>query len=191
MNHTGDITMYAYRSKSPIVEAGLRYQSALARQEEDRKRAIQDALEAERRKWREKAAADRAEYIRKRRQDVTERLDRMFSFAPRLGEPTIAQIAAEVADKHRISLFDLRSHRRSQPLVWARQEAMYRCRTETSKSYPQIGRFFRRDHTTVIHAVEAYQQRKARSGENGLKSTGDSLALSGAAEDYNRDAELV
>lgn len=179
---TGDITMYAYRSKSPIIEAGLRYQAELDAKARKAKNALRDALEAERRKWREKAAAERAEYIRKRRQDVTERLDRMFSFAPKLGEPTIAQIAAEVADKHRISLFDIRSHRRSQPLVRARQEAMYRCRMETSKSYPQIGRFFKRDHTTVIHAVEAHQQRMARSGENSLISPEGPLALQEPAE---------
>jgi chromosomal replication initiator protein len=44
---------------------------------------------------------------------------------------------------------------RTRPLVTARQVAMYLTRELTDYSYPAIGRVFgKRDHTTVIHAVE-------------------------------------
>ena len=44
---------------------------------------------------------------------------------------------------------------RTRPLVTARQVAMYLTRVLTDYSYPAIGRVFgKRDHTTVIHAVD-------------------------------------
>jgi chromosomal replication initiator protein len=44
---------------------------------------------------------------------------------------------------------------RTRPLVTARQVAMYLTRDLTDYSYPAIGRVFgKRDHTTVIHAVD-------------------------------------
>jgi chromosomal replication initiator protein len=44
---------------------------------------------------------------------------------------------------------------RTRPLVTARQVAMYLTRKLTDYSYPAIGRVFgKRDHTTVIHAVD-------------------------------------
>ena len=44
---------------------------------------------------------------------------------------------------------------RTRPLVTARQVAMYLVRELTDYSYPAIGRVFgKRDHTTVIHAVD-------------------------------------
>ena len=44
------------------------------------------------------------------------------------------------------------SARRTAPVVYARQIAMYLCKIRTTKSYPEIGRRLGgRDHTTVIH----------------------------------------
>lgn len=46
----------------------------------------------------------------------------------------------------------LTSARRTGPVVYARQIAMYLCKFHTTKSYPEIGRRLgRRDHTTVLH----------------------------------------
>lgn len=49
---------------------------------------------------------------------------------------------------------DLVSSSRRQPLVLARQIAMYLCRELTDLSLPKIGEKFNRDHTTVLHSVE-------------------------------------
>ncbi|MFQ5967440.1 MAG: helix-turn-helix domain-containing protein, partial [Acidimicrobiia bacterium] len=50
---------------------------------------------------------------------------------------------------------DLAGPSRRQPLVLARQIAMYLCREQTDLSLPKIGALFGgRDHTTVIHAID-------------------------------------
>jgi chromosomal replication initiator protein len=46
----------------------------------------------------------------------------------------------------------IKSARRTAPVVYARQIAMYLCKYRTLKSYPEIGRRLGgRDHTTVLH----------------------------------------
>ncbi|MPZ51736.1 MAG: chromosomal replication initiator protein DnaA [Acidimicrobiia bacterium] len=53
------------------------------------------------------------------------------------------------------SVDDLTGPSRRQPLVLARQIAMYLCREHTDLSLPRIGSHFGgRDHTTVIHSIE-------------------------------------
>ena len=55
----------------------------------------------------------------------------------------------------KISKNEMLSSRRSRYLVRPRQTAIYLAKLLTSKSLPEIGRFFsNRDHTTVIHAVK-------------------------------------
>jgi len=63
------------------------------------------------------------------------------------------RIIAEVAAAHQLTSADLTSPSRKQNLVVARHEAMKRIRAELKYSYPQIGRLFRRDHSSVIWAV--------------------------------------
>jgi chromosomal replication initiation ATPase DnaA len=43
-------------------------------------------------------------------------------------------------------------------VVRARQEAMWRCCRETGHSTTSVGRFFNRDHTTVVHAVQKIEK---------------------------------
>ena len=43
---------------------------------------------------------------------------------------------------------------RAKPFVYPRQIAMYLARSHTSLSFPDLGRVFGRDHTTVLHAVQ-------------------------------------
>jgi hypothetical protein len=63
-------------------------------------------------------------------------------------------IIEEVAAKYRLSPSDILSDRRSRAvLVPARHEAIYRCVLETPMSLPAIGRVFKRDHTSIGHAV--------------------------------------
>ena len=69
-------------------------------------------------------------------------------------------ILREVAAKHNLRVFDLKSVRRRRDLVKARHEAAYRIHKETTFSLPQIGRILGdRDHTTILHAVRAHQKR--------------------------------
>lgn len=58
-----------------------------------------------------------------------------------------------------ITLFDIRSQRRTAKIVHARQLAMFIAKKLTSQSFPEIGRRFGgRDHTTVMHAVRKIEK---------------------------------
>lgn len=68
--------------------------------------------------------------------------------------PTIDQVKRAVMLVFGITKTDLESARRSRSIAYPRQIAMYLCRKKTTRSLPQIGRYFgNRDHTTVLYAV--------------------------------------
>lgn len=74
--------------------------------------------------------------------------------------PKWKTIQREVCEKHQITLSELIGPDRKRMFAWPRQEAMWRCRTETNMSHGEIGRRFGdRDHTTVIHGVRAHAKR--------------------------------
>lgn len=80
--------------------------------------------------------------------------------APLIPLPRWKSIVREVSKKHGISIPDILSARRSVPVVRARHEVMYRLSTETTLSYPQIGkRLGGKDHTTVIHGAQRHRER--------------------------------
>lgn len=77
------------------------------------------------------------------------------------GRP-LHSIISEVANKYGLTYAELISARRQRHLAWPRQEAYYRCRNETSHTFPEIGRAFgNRDHTTILHGIQQYEKRMA------------------------------
>jgi chromosomal replication initiation ATPase DnaA len=72
---------------------------------------------------------------------------------------TMGTIMAEVALSHGVSGVDIKSNRRARRILFARQEFMYRAKTETLHSVAAIGRFCMKDHTTVMYGVRQYEQR--------------------------------
>ena len=71
------------------------------------------------------------------------------------GEPRIVtadMIVEAVARTYGQSIEDIRGDRRTKDLTTARHVAIYLVRSLTEYSYPEIGRFFDRDHTTCISA---------------------------------------
>ena len=66
----------------------------------------------------------------------------------------VGRIIDIVAGRYGVSRSDVLSPDRRQQAVLARQVAMRLIREATGKSYPEIGRIFDRDHTTVMHALE-------------------------------------
>lgn len=68
-------------------------------------------------------------------------------------------ICRDVAQRHRMTIEELRSPRRARKYVEARQEAAYLLCRLTSLSYPAIGRILDRDHTSIIHSVRKYIER--------------------------------
>lgn len=89
--------------------------------------------------------------------------------APR---PMMTEIAALVAERHGLTVEDLRGPARPRRIAWPRQEAMALIYNMGGRSYPQVGRFFNCHHTTVIHAVKAHGKRLAGAkAEKELDST--------------------
>ena len=76
-------------------------------------------------------------------------------------EQVMRRIVSEVAEKHNLPVRDIFKDRRNKSLVHARHEAMWRCSEETGYSFPRIGRFFGKDHTTVLHACRVHAARMA------------------------------
>ena len=72
---------------------------------------------------------------------------------------TPLKISRAVAKDFGIALSALRSSRRSQALVLPRQCAMWLCRKLCHVSYPELGAFFDRQHSSVIHAVRKLETR--------------------------------
>lgn len=82
--------------------------------------------------------------------------------------PTITSkvIMEQTADYFGVSMEDLCSKARTNPLVHARQISMYLCRDLTDDSLPTIGKYFGgRDHTTVMHAQKKISQEMAAKPE--------------------------
>lgn len=69
-------------------------------------------------------------------------------------EISVKHIQTVVAEHYRVDVRDILAHRRTADIVLPRHVAMYLTKKLTHRSLPEIGRLFgRRDHTTVLHAV--------------------------------------
>ena len=71
---------------------------------------------------------------------------------------TIDEIQKKVAEYFNISVKEIQSSRRARTVARPRQIAMYLAKQLTSRSLPEIGRKFDRDHTTVMHAVRKVEE---------------------------------
>ncbi|MFV0626000.1 MAG: chromosomal replication initiator protein DnaA [Alphaproteobacteria bacterium] len=71
---------------------------------------------------------------------------------------TIDEIQRKVAEHFNISVKEMQSARRARNVARPRQIAMYLAKQLTSRSLPEIGRKFDRDHTTVMHAVRKVEE---------------------------------
>jgi chromosomal replication initiator protein len=83
-----------------------------------------------------------------------------------LGETTAAPepkaILKLVAGYYDVDPKDVLGKRRQRSLVLPRHVCMYLCRHHTERSFPELGRFFQRDHTTVQHGVKKIESRLAK-----------------------------
>ena len=66
----------------------------------------------------------------------------------------------KIVGKHfKINLEDFESKRKTQSVAWPRQIAMFLCTELTDMSLPEIGREFKRDHSTVVHARDLVKEK--------------------------------
>jgi Bacterial dnaA protein helix-turn-helix len=61
-----------------------------------------------------------------------------------------------------VPIADILGRNRRPPIAAARHEAVWRVRLATGWSLPRSGRFFKRDHTTVLHSIREMNKRSAR-----------------------------
>jgi len=81
---------------------------------------------------------------------------------------TIMQIVMEtLKDYPGVNISDIRGATRMRTIIPARQMAVWRVRKERPDlSLPAIGRWFKRDHTTLIHSIRKVEAMMAGMGEN-------------------------
>jgi len=72
---------------------------------------------------------------------------------------TVSGIKQQVATRYRVRVSDIDSTSRRHEVVLPRQVAMYLSRRLTARSFPELGRSFKKDHTTVMHAFEKIRDR--------------------------------
>lgn len=118
-------------------------------------------LEIERRK---EERRQREDAILAEAQRITEErlseLQRKAQEAGRSNKSRAANIVEQVAIEYGVTVHDINGPWRAIKLWRARQAAYYRIRTETTLSYPAIGRLIGdRDWTTVMHGVRKHALR--------------------------------
>jgi len=91
--------------------------------------------------------------------------------APIAPLPSLLSVEAiqQIVSQHfQLSVNDLKSHRRDRAVTFARQVAMYLSRTMAEVSFPCIAeKFGGRDHSTVMHAVRAVEDKRKLDPQTG------------------------
>ena len=64
--------------------------------------------------------------------------------------PAFDDIVDAVCAEYRVAKIDVLSDRRAAKLARPRHVAMYLCSQKTKRSFPIIGKYFRRDHSTIM-----------------------------------------
>jgi len=77
------------------------------------------------------------------------------------GRHTLDDILRITAQAYSLDVDALRGRSRRRSVVRPRHFAIYLCRRYTDHSLKEIGRAFRRDHTSVMHAIRSVEQRTA------------------------------
>lgn len=92
-------------------------------------------------------------------------------------ELTTQAVSELVCAQFKVSIDELRSRSRKRSIAFPRQIAMYLCRKHTEETLSEIGKNFRRDHSTVMHAVKVVSalNRRDTSVSSQLKLLSDKL----------------
>ena len=101
--------------------------------------------------------------------NISRAIDDMFK-AEGNALPTPNLIISQVCKFYNIDDTVIRSNKKNKGTADARQVAMYLIRQLTNLSFPDIGKEFNRDHTTVIHAVKKVES-MLKTGDTNLQNT--------------------
>lgn len=72
--------------------------------------------------------------------------------------PTVLAVVQEVADQYGLETQEILGRDRHKTVAKARNMAMWLTRVRLEMSWSEIGREFKRDHTTVIAAVKGVER---------------------------------
>ncbi len=75
----------------------------------------------------------------------------------RLREEDIQRL---ICDNYRLQREELLGRSRRKQVVKARNLAIYLCRQYLQRSLPELGRAFRRSHSTILHALESVERER-------------------------------
>lgn len=75
-------------------------------------------------------------------------------------------IVAAVGERLKVSPAAIRGRSRQRRIVWARHVAMWLCLLDGTRSTVEVGAYFRRDHTSVMHARNNIDGLTARKSED-------------------------
>lgn len=74
-------------------------------------------------------------------------------------------IVADVGRKHGVAVAEIMGKKRCTRIVHARQEAMTTICEKLPWSVAEVGRYFHKDHTTVLHAIKVFASRNSAKPE--------------------------
>lgn len=101
--------------------------------------------------------------------DLTlENVKKIINYSEKSKTITLETIVDEVASYYNISPKDIKGSGRAQKIAEARQVAIYISRDLTKQSFPQIGEYFEKKHTTVLYS---YEKVKDELGYNNALAT--------------------
>ncbi|WP_272976577.1 chromosomal replication initiator protein DnaA [Deinococcus geothermalis] len=86
-------------------------------------------------------------------------------FAPQVVKVEMGEVLRAVATHFGLAPEVIRGSGRAREVVVPRQVAMYLIRELTDHSLPEIGQFFGRDHSTVMHAVSKVSEQMSKDPE--------------------------
>jgi chromosomal replication initiator protein len=77
---------------------------------------------------------------------------------------TIDKIFAAVEKRYGVSQAELKSKSRVKDIAQARHVTIYLIRAITEMSFPNIGKMFGRDHTTIMASADSIEKKIASNG---------------------------
>jgi chromosomal replication initiator protein len=72
---------------------------------------------------------------------------------------TVDKIFASIFKKYGVKREDIVGTRRTKDVAWARHVSVYLIRTITDMSFPNIGKIFNRDHSTIMSSIDAVERK--------------------------------
>lgn len=113
------------------------------------------------------------------------------ALAKTLSMPALSDIAQIVCDHYRTTLAEMRAPRRIRKDMAPRQVAMWLMRRHClDRSMPTIGKFLKRDHTTVLHGcckIDQEIERDSEIGRTALELNATIVAILASINDDNSE----